>query len=121
MEKVQKNLETPPKNARREDYEAPIPSDLLICWRCGEVGHKKKDCTKALFCTNCGRSNHIASRCRQPFKENCRYCKRGDQTEKYYPVKRLDHFKQNQVREFQVFYGEQPRIQLIARAQRTEE
>ena len=49
------------------------------------------------------------------------YCKRNDQTKEYCPAKRLDSFKQNQTREFQVHYGEQPRLQLAVGAPRTEE
>ena len=108
-EETQKSFDIPPRSTGKEGYEASALPELIICLRCGEVGHKKKDCTAILFCTNCGRNNHITSRCRQPFKKNCAYCKRGDHTEEYCPAKRLDSFKQNQMREFQVHHGEQPR------------
>ena len=39
---------------RKEGQEAPTPREPLICWRCNEMGHKKKDCVKLLFCINCG-------------------------------------------------------------------
>ena len=53
------------QDSRYEDHEVTrLP-------RCGEVGHKKKDCTKVLYCMNCGKNNHITSCCRQPFKDTC--------------------------------------------------
>ena len=59
-----KTIETQVENTRKDGYEASAPPELLICWRCGEIGHKKKDCTAILFCTNCSRNNHITRRCR---------------------------------------------------------
>ena len=47
------------QNLRYEDHKV---ARLPICWRCGEVGHMKKDCTKVLYCTNCGKNNHITRR-----------------------------------------------------------
>ena len=49
------------------------------------------------------------------------YCKRNDHTRGYCTAKRLDSFEQSQMREFQVHYGEQPRLQVAAGAPRTEE
>ena len=121
VEGVQPNFEPPVKNQRREDLKCQVPLELLICLRCGEVGHKKKDCMKIVFCTNCSRNNHIASRCRQPFKENCAYCKRSNHIKEYCPVKRIDSLKLSQAKEFQISYGEQPRTQLAAGVPRTEE
>ena len=121
IEEIQKSFELSARNSGKEAQETSTLPELLICWRCGEMGHKKKEYTAILFCTNCGRNNHITSRCRQTSKENCVYCKRNDHTEEYCPAKRLDSFEQNQVREFQVHYGEQPRLQLAAGASRTEE
>ena len=80
VEETWKNLNQLSRNIRKEGYETSAPPGLLICWRCGEVGHKKKDCTATLFCTNCRRYNHITSKCRQPMKENCTYCKKGGHT-----------------------------------------
>ena len=48
-----KTIETQVQNMRKDGYEASAPPVLLICWRCGKIGHKK-DCTAILFCTNCG-------------------------------------------------------------------
>ena len=93
---IPKTIKIQVENTRKDSYEASAPPELLICWRCGKIGHKKKDCTAILFCTNCGRNNHITRRCRQPLRENCTYCKRGDNTEEYFPVRRLDNCKQNQ-------------------------
>ena len=39
---------------RKEGHEVSVRREPLICWRCGEMGHKKKDCVKRLFCINCG-------------------------------------------------------------------
>ena len=121
IEEIQKSFELSARNTRKEAQETSTLPELLICWRCGEVGHKKTECTAILFCTNCGRNNHITSKCRQTFKENCVYCKRNDHTKEYCPAKRLDGFKQSQMREFQVHYGEQPRLQLAISVSRTEE
>ena len=54
------------QSMRYEDHEV---AELPICWRSGKVGHMKKDCTKALYCTNYGKNNHITSCCGQPFKD----------------------------------------------------
>ena len=98
IEDIQKSLQSSARNTRKETQETSTLPDLLICWRCGKVGHKKKECTAILFCTNCSRNNHTTSRCKQTFKENCVYCKRNDHTEEYCPAKRLDSFKQNKTR-----------------------
>ena len=121
IEEIQKSFELSAGNPGKEAQETTTCPELLICWRCGEVGHKKKECTAILFCTNCGRNNHTTSSSRQTFKGNCAYCKRNNHTEEYCPAKRLDSFKQNQMSEFQVYYGKQPKLQLTAGAPRTEE
>ena len=46
--------EPPQRNSRKEGYEASALTEQLLCWRCGKAGHRKKDCMKTLFCTNCG-------------------------------------------------------------------
>ena len=74
-----------------------------------------------LFCTDCGRYNHITSKCRQPMKENCTYCKKGGHTKEYCPTKRLERFKQKQIKGFQSNYREPPRQQLAAGAPRLED
>ena len=47
--------EPPQENLRKEGYEASVPTEQLLCWRCGEAGHRKKYCMKTLFCANCGK------------------------------------------------------------------
>ena len=121
VEETWKNLDQSLRNIGKEGYEKSAPPELLICWRCGKVGHKKKDCTATLFCTNCRRYNHITSKCRQPMKENCTYCKKGGHTEEYCPTKRLERYKQNQIKGFQSNYSEPPRQQLTAGVPRLED
>ena len=70
------------QNTRYEDHKV---TRLPICWQCGEVGHMKKDCTKVLYCTNCGKNNHITSHGRQPFKDTCKYCRQMEHREEECP------------------------------------
>ena len=90
IEEIQKSFKLSARNTGKEAQETSTLPELLICWRCGEVSHKKEECTAILFCTNYGRNNNITSKCRQTFKENCVYCKRNE----YCPAKRPDSFKQ---------------------------
>ena len=39
---------------RKEGHEVPTPREPPTCWKCSEMGHKKKDSVKLLFCVNCG-------------------------------------------------------------------
>ena len=82
---TQRILELSQRNLRKEGYEASVLMDQLISWRCSEVGHRKKDCMKALFCTNCGRNGHTTNKCRQLLGETCTYCSKMDPTEEYCP------------------------------------
>ena len=34
-----------------------------VCWRCGEPGHKKKDCRKPPFCGKCRKEGHVPALC----------------------------------------------------------
>ena len=34
-----------------------------ICWRCGEPGHKKRDCRKPPFCGKCRKEGHVPALC----------------------------------------------------------
>ena len=34
-----------------------------VCWRCGELGHKKRDCRKPPFCGKCRKEGHIPALC----------------------------------------------------------
>ena len=75
---------------RKEGHEASAPREPLICWRCSETGHKKKDCVKP----------HVVSRCRQPVKENCNYCSRMGHMIENFLYRRIDSYKQNNVKPY---------------------
>ena len=34
-----------------------------VCWRCGEQGHKKRDCRKPPFCGKCRKEGHVPALC----------------------------------------------------------
>ena len=34
-----------------------------VCWRCGEPGHKKRDCRKPPFCGKCRKGGHVPALC----------------------------------------------------------
>ena len=34
-----------------------------VCWRCGEPGHKKRDCRKPPFCGKCRKEGHVPALC----------------------------------------------------------
>ena len=53
IEEIQKSFKLSAGNPRKEAQETKTHPELLICWRCCEVGQKKKECTAILFCTNC--------------------------------------------------------------------
>ena len=55
---------------------------------------------KLLFCINCGREGHVASRCRQPVKENCNYCNRMGHVVENCPYRRIDSYKQKNVKPY---------------------
>ena len=40
------------------------PTDNVpVCWRCGEPGHKKRDCRKPPFCGKCRKEGHMPALC----------------------------------------------------------
>ena len=40
------------------------PTDnTQVCWRCGEPGHKKRDCRKPPFCRKCRKEGHVPALC----------------------------------------------------------
>ena len=79
--------EPPQGNSRKEGYEASAPTEQLLCWRCGEAGHRKKDCMKTLFCTNCGKNGHTSNKCRLLLREACICCSKVDHTKEYCPFR----------------------------------
>ena len=99
-EEIQDIAEPTTRALRKEGHEASAPKEPLICWRCGETGHKKKDCVKLLFCINCGQEGHVVSRCRQPVKENCNHCSRMGHVIENCPYRRIDSYKQNNVKPY---------------------
>ena len=80
---------------RKEGQEVPTPREPLTCWRCSEMGHKKKDCVKLLFCVNCGQEEHMVSKCRQPLNENCNYCNTMGHVVENCPYRRTDSYRQD--------------------------
>ena len=77
--------EPPQGNLGKEGYEASAPKEQLLCWRCGEAGHRKKDCMKILFCANCGKNGHTSNKCRLLLRDACTYCSKVDHTKAYCP------------------------------------
>ena len=53
-EEIQGIAEPITRALSKEGHEVPTPREPLTCWKCGETGHRKKDCVKLLFCVNCG-------------------------------------------------------------------
>ena len=54
----------------RESPKASVAQETLIatdtaqvCWRCGEPGHKKRDCRKPPFCGKCRKEGHVPALC----------------------------------------------------------
>ena len=82
------------QDPRYEDHEV---ARLPICWRCGKVGHKK-DCTKILNFTNCGKNNQITSCCRQPFEDTCKYCKQMRQREEECPHQQRNNLEKENIK-----------------------
>ena len=39
------------------------PDIAQVCWRCGEPGHKKRDCRKPPFCGKCRKEGHFPALC----------------------------------------------------------
>ena len=80
---------------RKESQEVPTPREPLTCWKCDEMGHKKKDCVKLLFCVNCGQEGHVVSKCRQPLNENCNYCNIMGHVVENCLYRRIDSYRQD--------------------------
>ena len=92
---------------RREGHEVPTPREPLTCWKCGEIGHKKRDCVKLLFCVNCGQEGHVVSKCRQKLNENCNYCNTMGHVVEGCPYRRIDSYRQDN---FKPYFSSRSRI-----------
>ena len=55
---------------------------------------------KLLFCVNCGQEGHVVSKCRQPAKENCNYCNTMGHVVENCPYKRIDSYRQDNVKPY---------------------
>ena len=49
IEEIQKSFKLSAGNPRKEAQETTTCPELQICWRCGEAGHKKKECIAICF------------------------------------------------------------------------
>ena len=63
IEEAQKSFQPSLRDTGKEGHKVLAQSELLTCWKCDEVSLKKKECTTILFCTSCGKNNHITSKC----------------------------------------------------------
>ena len=59
-----------PKKSKSKDGQGVKQSKNInptdnapVCWRCGEPGHKKRDCRKQLFCRKCRKEGHVPALC----------------------------------------------------------
>ena len=59
-----------PKKSKSKDGQgvkqskSTNPTDnASVCWRCGEPGHKKRDCRKPPFCGKCRKEGHVPALC----------------------------------------------------------
>ena len=59
-----------PKKSKSKDgrgikqSKSANPTDnAQVCWRCGEPGHKKRDCHKPPFCGKCKNEGHVPALC----------------------------------------------------------
>ena len=47
----------------KQSRNSKTTDDAPVCWRCGEPGHKKKDCRKPPFCGKCRKEGHVPALC----------------------------------------------------------
>ena len=59
-----------PKKSKSKDGQGVKQSENInptdnapVCWRCGEPGHKKRDCRKQPFCGKCRKEGHVPALC----------------------------------------------------------
>lgn len=63
-ERVLKAQTTPKKKpAKRFIRDGDGERNGLVCWRCGEKGHRKDDCTKKVWCSFCKSKGHTDKAC----------------------------------------------------------
>ena len=53
------------KNGRgiKQSKNVNATDTAQVCWRCGEPGHKKRDCRKPPFCGKCRKEGHVPALC----------------------------------------------------------
>ena len=47
----------------KQSKNANSTDTAQVCWRCGEPGHKKRDCRKPPFCGKCRKEGHVPALC----------------------------------------------------------
>ena len=47
----------------KQSKNANPTDNAQVCWRCGEPGHKKRDCRKPPFCRKCRKEGHVPALC----------------------------------------------------------
>ena len=70
---VQNQLTTSPQRPRtskskdgrgiKQSKNVNATDTAQVCWRCGEPGHKKRDCHKPPFCGKCRKEGHVPALC----------------------------------------------------------
>ena len=49
----------------------------MACWRCGEKGHRKDECTKKVWCSSCKSTSHTDKACRKKERAQGSRCARA--------------------------------------------
>ena len=47
----------------KQSKNVNVTDTAQVCWRCGEPGHKKRDCRKPPFCGKCRKEGHVPALC----------------------------------------------------------
>ncbi|XP_023809695.1 uncharacterized protein LOC111947330 [Oryzias latipes] len=63
--------------ARAAPKKKSGPSTDLVCWRCGEKGHRKDDCSKKAWCSSCKSTSHTDKACRKKERGRGSRCARA--------------------------------------------